>query len=68
LSPDWCARKEKIASRFEIEDPKFDGYSDPSVFNDWLANIECYFDWYGLPKATRVIFAGRKLVGPVRTY
>ena len=40
----WRARKEKMACRFKLEDPKFDGYYDPSVFSDWLANMECYFD------------------------
>ena len=41
---DWCARKDEIACRFRIEDSKFDGYCDPSVFRDWLTDMECYFD------------------------
>jgi len=39
---DWRARKEKIARKVKLEDPKFDGYCDPSVFFDWLADFECY--------------------------
>ena len=31
---------------FGLEDPKFDCYSDPRVFSDWLADIECYCDCY----------------------
>jgi len=31
---DCHARKEKIARRFKLEDPKFDGYCDSSVFSD----------------------------------
>jgi len=32
---DWCAaKKEKIAYKFGLEDPKFDGYSDPRAFSD----------------------------------
>jgi len=30
---DWRARKEKIAHRFKLEDPKFDGYCNTNVFN-----------------------------------
>ena len=62
----WCARKEKIACIFKLEDPKFDSYPDLSVFNYWLANMECYFDLYEFFEATRVLFARRKLVGSVR--
>ena len=65
---DWRVRKEKIARRFKLEDPKFDGFYDPSVFSDWLANMECYFDWYGFFKATKVLFARRKLVVSARIY
>ena len=31
---DWRTRKDEITPRFKLEDPKFDGYCDPSVFND----------------------------------
>ena len=36
----WRVRKEEIAHRFKLEDFKFDGYCDPSVFSDWLANMK----------------------------
>jgi len=38
---DWHARKEKIARRFKLEDPKFDGYCDPNIFSNWLTNMKC---------------------------
>jgi len=31
---DWHPKKEKIAHRFKLEDPKFDDYYDPSMFSD----------------------------------
>jgi len=48
------ARKKKIARRFKLEDPKFDGYSDLRVFSDWLGNMKCYFDWYEFLKASPI--------------
>ena len=63
---DWRAKKEEITHRFKLEDLKFDGYPDPSVFSNWLADIECYFDWYRFLKATRILFTRRKLVGLVK--
>jgi len=56
---DWRARKEKITRKFKLKDSKFNGYCDPSVFNDRLSNMKCYFDWYGLPESIRVLFARR---------
>jgi len=41
---DWLAKKDKIACKFKLEDPKFDGYYNLSVFSDWLADMKCYFD------------------------
>jgi len=44
----WCAKKEQIACKVNLEDSKFDGYCSFSVFCDWLTDIECYLDWHGL--------------------
>ena len=41
-----AAKKEKIMRNFRLEDPKFDDYHDLRVFSDWLADMECYFDYY----------------------
>ena len=38
------AKKEEIMCKFRLEDSKLDDYSDPRVFSDWLADVECYFD------------------------
>ena len=65
---DRCARKEEISRRIKLEDPIFDCYHDPSIFRDWLADMECYFDLYGFSEATRVLFARRKLVQSARVY
>jgi len=59
-------RKQRI--NFKLEDSKFDDYCDLIVFSDWLADMECYFDWYGFPEATRVLFLKRKLIGSARIY
>ena len=62
------ASKEKITRKFKLKDPKFDDYSDPSFFSDWLANMECYCDWYEFSEMTRVLFARRKLVESIKIY
>jgi len=65
---DWRTRKEKIADKFKLEDPKFDSYCDSSIFSDWLANMECYFDWYGFLEVARVLFVRRKFIRSARIY
>jgi len=55
---DWRARKEEITHRFKLEDLKFDGYPDPSIFSNW----------YRFLKATRILFTRRKLVGIVKVH
>ena len=58
--------KDEIARKFKLEDSKFDGYCEPSVFSDWLA--ECYFDWYRFPSVARFLFARRKRIGSANSY
>ena len=65
---DWRAKKEKIACKVKLENSKFDGYCSPSVFCDWLTDIECYLNWYELFDAARVLFAKKKLVVSARSY
>jgi len=31
--------RKKITRKFRLVDPKFDGYPDPRIFSDWLANM-----------------------------
>ena len=33
---------------FRLEDPKFDGYTDPHAFSDQLVNMKYYFDCYDI--------------------
>ena len=54
--------------RFKLENPKFDGYCDPSVFSDWIVDMECYFDWYRFSDATKLLFAKKKLIGSAISY
>jgi len=65
---DRRVRKEKITRTFKLEVFKIDGYSDPSVFSEWLAKMKCYFYRYRLPEMTRVLFFKRKLVGSAKIY
>ena len=65
---DWCARKDEIACRFKLEDSKFDGYYDLSIFSDWPAGMECYSDWYMFPDVARLLFARRKLIESANSY
>ena len=37
-------------------------------FYDWLTDVECYLDWYGLFHAARVLFTWRKLIGSTKSY
>ncbi|GFZ08719.1 hypothetical protein Acr_20g0005270 [Actinidia rufa] len=46
-----------------MEVPDFEGKVNPTVFADWLASIEEYFDRYDMADDRRVRFAKMKLVG-----
>jgi len=65
---DWHGRKDEITRRVKIEDPKFDGYYDLSVFSNWLTDVECYFDWYRFSDEAKLLFARRKLIGSANSY
>jgi len=49
--------------KVELEDPNWMVTVVQVFFCDWLTNIECYLDWYGLSDTARVLFARKKLVG-----
>ena len=52
---DWrAAKKEKITHKFGLAYSKFDGYPDLHVFNDWLANMECYCDCYEMSSVHKI--------------
>ncbi|KAG5535161.1 hypothetical protein RHGRI_023069 [Rhododendron griersonianum] len=52
-----------ITKKIKMEVPDFEGKVNPTLFHDWLASIEEYFDWYGMADDRRVRFAKMKLVG-----
>ena len=54
--------------KFRLVDLKFDGYPDPRVFSDWLANMEFYCDCYEMSNMCKIQFARIRLVEPVRIY
>ena len=51
-----------------MEDSTFNGFRNPRASNDWLINLDYYFDRYRFSEEGGVRFAGRKLVGSVRIY
>ena len=52
-----------ITKKVRMEVPDFEGRVDPTVFSDWIASIEEYFDWYDTADDRQVRFAKMKLVG-----
>ncbi|XP_028056995.1 uncharacterized protein LOC114260987 [Camellia sinensis] len=52
-----------ITKKIKMEVPDFEGKVNPTLFHDWLASIEEYFDWYDMADDRRVRFAKMKLVG-----
>ncbi|KAF7147941.1 hypothetical protein RHSIM_Rhsim03G0243100 [Rhododendron simsii] len=52
-----------ITKKIKMEVPDFEGKVNSTLFHDWLASIEEYFDWYDMADDRRVRFAKMKLVG-----
>jgi hypothetical protein len=52
-----------ITKKIKMDVPDFEGKINPTVFADWLASIEEYFEWYDMADDRRVRFAKMKLVG-----
>ncbi|KAF7144488.1 hypothetical protein RHSIM_Rhsim04G0004700 [Rhododendron simsii] len=52
-----------ITKKIKMEVPDFEGKVNPTLFHDWLASIEEYFDWYDMADDRLVRFAKMKLVG-----
>ncbi|XP_022847654.1 uncharacterized protein LOC111370198 [Olea europaea var. sylvestris] len=40
----------------------------PSVFNQWVSDMDRFFAWYGVPKDRRVQFASLKLTGTAQLF
>ncbi|XP_004295495.1 PREDICTED: uncharacterized protein LOC101304264 [Fragaria vesca subsp. vesca] len=51
-----------ITKKIKVDVPDFEGRTDPTVFSDWLARIEEYFDWYDMDDERRVRYVKMKLV------
>lgn len=57
-----------ITKKIKMEVPDFEGKVDPTVFSDWLASIEEYFEWYDMTDERRARFAKMKLVGLAKVW
>ena len=42
--------------------------TNPSIFLDWLADMDHYFDWYAMSEDRRIRFAKMKLIGHAKLY
>ena len=60
--------EERLIRSVKIEAPSFEGLPDPTKFLDWLAEMEYYFEWYGVYNERRVRFAKIKLLGQAKLY
>ena len=38
----------------KVKAPSFDGQMDSTKFLDWLADMDHYFEWYGMSEERRV--------------
>ncbi|CAL8989542.1 unnamed protein product [Prunus brigantina] len=47
----------------KVDAPNFDGELNPKALLDWLATMDCYFEWHDMSETRRVRFAKIKLVG-----
>ena len=56
------------SQKVKIEAPTFDGIYDPQVSNEWLADMNHYFDWNHTDDEHRVKFAKMKLQGKAKIY
>lgn len=57
-----------ISRKVEVQTPKFDELVDPKPFNDWLADMDHYFEWYEMSEHRWVRFSKMKLVGEAKIY
>ena len=58
----------RVMKGIKVDAPSFDGRLDPKVFSDWLADMDHFFQWHGLPDPQRVGFAKMKLVGQAKLH
>ncbi|CAL9018270.1 unnamed protein product [Prunus brigantina] len=54
---------ERVMKSMKVDAPNFDCELNPKALLDWLATMDCYFEWHDKSEARRVRFAKIKLVG-----
>jgi len=47
-----------IIWRIKVEASTFDGVHDSWIFNDWLVDMDYYFDWYRISKSVKFDLLG----------
>ncbi|XP_022880942.1 uncharacterized protein LOC111398247 [Olea europaea var. sylvestris] len=60
--------EERLFRNIKLDAPTFDGCLDPSVFNQWVRDMDRFFTWYGVPEDRRVQFASLKLTGTAELF
>ncbi|XP_022859696.1 uncharacterized protein LOC111380384 [Olea europaea var. sylvestris] len=60
--------EERLFQNIKLDAPTFDGCLDPSVFNQWVRDMNRFFAWYGVPEDRRVQFASLKLTGTAQLF
>ena len=56
------------AKHIKVEAHTFDGVRNPQVYNDWVREMEHFFEWYELFEDRNVRFAKMKLVGRAKLH
>ncbi|XP_057958649.1 uncharacterized protein LOC131151421 [Malania oleifera] len=57
-----------MTRKVKIEAPTFDGQMNPKLFQDWLAEMDAYFEWYRMIDPYWVQFAKMRLIGQAKLH
>ena len=60
--------EDNSAKHIKVEAPTFVGVRNPQVYNDWVREMEHFFEWYDLSEDRKVRFAKMKLVGRAKLH
>ncbi len=59
---------ERLLRTVRVDAPTFAGQLEPSVYLDWRAAMDNYFEWYEMTDDRKVRFAKMKLIGQAHWY
>ena len=60
--------EDNLTKHIKVEASTFDGVRNPQVYNDWVQQMEHFFEWYELSEDRNVRFAKMKLVGRAKLH